>query len=110
MCKICPFQVYTYSGLLLLILLAEFGAGIAALVCSHLLSYNLVRTIYYLKTWYTIHVPFIILQYKYSLGQKYLDLAKYNVKIQHHKMCQTNNHNDYLGQELTREKEHLQLH
>ena len=26
------FQVYTYSGLLLLILLAEFGAGIAALV------------------------------------------------------------------------------
>ena len=30
--KFALFQVYTYSGLLLLILLAEFGAGIAALV------------------------------------------------------------------------------
>ena len=32
-----PIQVYTYSALLLLILLAEFGAGIAALVPSLLL-------------------------------------------------------------------------
>ena len=39
--KVALFQVYTYSGLLLLILLAEFGAGIAALV----------HAIYYLKTW-----------------------------------------------------------
>ena len=55
--KFALFQVYTYSGLLLLILLAEFGAGIAALVRA-----IFYLTIFYLKTWY---VPFVILQYTF---------------------------------------------
>ena len=61
--KFALFQVYTYSGLLLLILLAEFGAGIAALVFAIFyltiwyVSYNLVCAIYYLTIWY---VPSII--------------------------------------------------